>query len=218
MRRRALGGLFAAAALGGLARPAAAQAAVAYAGRMGARALLVIDGQTRTLAVGDSVAGVRLRALDDGTATVESAGRVFTLTLGGQPLSVGAPAPTGQDTELVLTAGPGGHFVTDGTVNGRSIRFLVDTGASMVSFSQADADRLGVDWKRGERGAVQTANGTTAAWRVTLAQVGVGGLRAAQVPALVTGAPMPFALLGNSFLTRFQMQRLNDQLRLTPRG
>jgi aspartyl protease family protein len=102
--------------LGAHSGPAAAQS-VSLAGSMGSdKALLMIDGQPRTLAVGASSQGVTLRRLGDGQAEVELAGRRLTLTLGAAPARVdgaGRGAPVA-DTDIVLPMGPGGHFSGSG--------------------------------------------------------------------------------------------------------
>ena len=187
---------------------------VSLAGHMGTKALLMIDGQTVTLGVGETKQGVKLLSLDAGAARVEWGGRVSVLVPGGAPASVGGGAPAGGGREIVLSAGPGGHFVTSGTINGRTTRFMVDTGASMIAMSAAEAERLGVEYKQGRRGMVQTANGQAPAYLITLTAVRVGDVTLANVQALVTPAPMPMVLLGNSFLSRFQMRRDNDVMRL----
>ena len=126
----------------------AAQAqGVALTGTMGSRALLVIDGQPQVLAVGDSARGVKLLSLDGDQARVDVKGQVLALRVGGAQVSVGGPAGA-SGREIVMTAGPGGHFVADGSINGRAVRFLVDTGATNVALSTAEATRLGIDWQR----------------------------------------------------------------------
>lgn len=195
---------------------AAAAQSVSLAGLMGGKALLVIDGQTQVLAVGDSARGVRLLQLQDGEALVEAGGSRQTLRVGAAParLAGGGAAAAGGGREIVIPASPGGHFVARGTINGRSVQFMVDTGATLVALGQDEAQRLGLDWQAGQRLAMQTANGSVAAHRVTLATLRVGDVELANVPAVVLPAAMPMVLLGNSFLARFQMRRDNDVMRL----
>jgi aspartyl protease family protein len=117
----------------------------------------------------------------------------------------------------VLTAGPGGHFVTGGSINGKAVEFVVDTGATSVSMSQVDAERIGLKYRDGQRGMANTANGQVPVHRVMLTSVRVGDVQVYNVEALVIPAQMPFVLLGNSFLTRFQMKRENDIMTLERR-
>jgi aspartyl protease family protein len=211
MRRRAV---VAAALLG--AGLAAAQT-VSLSGSLGDKALLLIDGTPRTLAVGQSAHGVRLVGVGGGEAVVEVGGRRVTLRLGQAQVNLGGAASAGSGSQIVLTAGSGGHFVTHGSINGKSVRFVVDTGATHVALSQADAERIGIDYRNGQRSIGQTANGQIVAYRVTLDVVRVGDVQVYNVEAAVLPAPMEQVLLGNSFLTRFQMKRENDRLTLDKR-
>jgi aspartyl protease family protein len=189
---------------------------VSLAGRMGERALLVIDGQPTTLAVGQTVAGVRLvRWLGgDGDALVEVAGKPLELRLGATPAQVGGAAPRPAAREVVITAGPGGHFTAPGSINGRQVRFMVDTGATLVAIGREDAARLGIDLTGASSAMTQTANGPVPVQLVTLTSVRVGNLELVNVGAAVVPQPMPLVLLGNSFLARLQMKRENDVMRL----
>ncbi|MDH4052302.1 MAG: retroviral-like aspartic protease family protein [Rubrivivax sp.] len=188
---------------------------VSLAGHMGQKALLLVDGQPVTLAVGEQRQGVRLLKLDAGQAQVEWGGRVSTLRVGEAPASVGqqdAPVPNGR--EVVLSAGPGGHFLGNGAINGRAVRFMVDTGASVVALGRDQAERIGLDTGQGRQVMMQTANGSTPAQLVTLSEVTLGDVTVANVQAVVMPQPMAHVLLGNSFLQRFQMRRDNDVMRL----
>ena len=213
MRRRA--DLLALLALLVLAGGAAAQS-VSLQGSMGAdKALLVIDGQPQMLAVGASARGVMLRRLGDGEAEVEVAGQRRTLRLGAAParLGTGGAAP-GAGSAIVLPMGAGGHFNAAGSINGRPVNFMVDTGATTVALSQGEANRIGLDWKRGRPGMSQTANGTVPVYAVNLTSVRVGDVEIANVAAVVVPSEMPMVLLGNSFLNRFSMRRDSDVMRL----
>ena len=196
-----------------LASVAAAQG-VALSGVMGSRALLVIEGQPQMLAVGASVRGVRLIEVRGDEARIQLNGQSVTLKVGAAPVSMGTAARAGAGSEIVMTAGSGGHFMTDGAINGRAVRFMVDTGATMVAMGQADAERLGINWRSGDRGYASTANGVITSYRVNLASVRIGDVEVNNVDASVGQTEMPFVLLGNSFLTRFQMRRDNDVMRL----
>jgi aspartyl protease family protein len=182
---------------------------------MGSKALLVVDGQPLTLAVGQSAQGVTLLQLAEGQAQVKIAERTLTLRLGGAPARLaGSAAVASTAREIVLPAGSGGHFTTVGSINGRAVQFMVDTGATRVALSQGEADRIGIDYRHGQRALTQTANGAVPVHLVTLSAVRVGEVLVANVPAVVVPASMPYILLGNSFLERFQMRRDNDVLRL----
>ncbi len=208
----------AAAALLSLGSLAAAAQTVTFNGHIGTqKALLVIDGEPHTVALGATVRGVRLQSLTETQAEVTIGDSRRTLTLGAGPVRANAPTPGG-GREIVLTAGTNGHFRTNGQINGKAIEFMVDTGASSVVISQADADRLGLDYKNAPQGLASTANGTAPFRLITLRAVRVGDVEIANVEAAVIPAPMRGALLGNSFLMRFQMKRENDVMRLEKRN
>jgi aspartyl protease family protein len=188
---------------------------VQLAGVMGGKALLMIDGQTQMLAVGASARGVRLQSLQGDSAVVVVGGDAVTLRVGASPVAAGGARPAGGGRrEIVLAAGPGGHFMAGGAINGRSVTFMVDTGATVIALSAAEAARLRLDLSNGQRGLTHTANGTVPVVAVTLSTVRVGEVEVANVPAVVTPVAMPYVLLGNSFLNRFQMRRDNDVMRL----
>jgi aspartyl protease family protein len=206
-----------AAALALAAFGAAAMAqTVSMSGSLGDKALLVIDGTPRTVATGSTVQGVKLIHVSNNEALVEVAGQRRTLALGGQVNIGGADSPGG-GTTIVLSADSGGHFWANGTINGKSVRFVVDTGATNVSMSQSLAERLGLDYRNGQRGVSNTANGQVQAYRVPLTSVRVGEVEVYNVAATIVPVPMDYVLLGNSFLTRFQMKRENDTMTLVKR-
>ena len=190
---------------------------VSYSGSMGERALLVIDGAPRTMAAGSTQGGVRLVSVNANAVVVEVKGQRQTLPLGGSPVNLGGSNSAGGGTQVVLTAGLGGHFLTGGSINGRAVQFMVDTGATTVALSEAEADRIGLKYKNSPRHTVGTANGAVGVYSVMLDVVRVGDVQVYNVEAAVLPNQMPYILLGNSFLTRFQMKRENDQLTLDKR-
>ena len=188
---------------------------VTLAGSMGAnKALLLIDGQPQMLVLGGSARGVTLRRLGDGEAEVEVAGRPLRLRLGAAPARVGGASGPAGDTTIVLAMGPGGHFNAAGAINGKPVSFMVDTGATTIALSQSEANRIGLDWKRGRPGLSSTANGPVPVYAVNLSSVRVGMVEIANVAAVVVPSDMPQVLLGNSFLNRFSMRRDSDVMRL----
>jgi aspartyl protease family protein len=192
---------------------------VSLQGMLGSNALLIVNGGApKAVAVGAAYQGVKVVSTSGDQAVVEIAGQRRTLRVGEAPASVGGTggAPT-RSNRIVLTAGSGGHFITQGAVNGQSANFMVDTGATMVSMSVADADRIGLNYRAGQAGYSSTANGNVPVWRIKLNSVRVGDVEIYDVDALVSPQPMPFMLLGNSFLGRFQMKRENDQMVLERR-
>jgi aspartyl protease family protein len=202
----------------GVAGPAMGQG-VSLAGVMGAKALLLVDGGApKLMGVGDTHAGVKLLGVQGDQVAVAIDGKTQHLRLGESPANVGGNGGSAtQGSRISLAAGSGGHFFTAGQINGKAIQFLVDTGATSVALSLDDAKRIGLDWQNAQPVRVGTANGTAMGWRLKLSSLRIGDVEVYEVDAVVTTGAMPYALLGNSFLTRFQMNRTNDQLVLVKR-
>ncbi len=190
---------------------------VSLSGSLGDKALLLIDGKPRMVSVGSTVQGVTLRSVNGSDAVVEVGGKRVALVLGGAQANLGGGGSDGTGSQIVLTAGLGGHFTTGGSINGKAVNFLVDTGATSVSISQSVAERIGLDFAKGQRAMANTANGPVPVHAVSLSVVRIGEVQVYNVDAIVIPAPMDQVLLGNSFLTRFQMRRENDKLTLERR-
>jgi len=215
--KRVAGVALACGLLAGLALPASAQS-VAMTGSMGSKALLVVDGSApKALAAGEAHRGVKVVAVRADQVTVEVGGKRQTIDLGGAPVSIGGGGGGSGGTQIVLTASSGGHFVTSGSINGRATQFMVDTGATSVAMSADEARRMGINYEQGEPGRGSTANGVIPIWRITLKSLRIQDVEVYGVEAVVVPSGMPHVLLGNSFLTRFQMKRENDMLTLTRR-
>ncbi len=188
---------------------------VGLVGLFPGKAVLVIDGAApRTLAVGNAAAGVRLIAVDQDSATVEIGGRRQRLAI-GQHAHAGGDGGGAQTASL--TADGNGHFITTGTVNGATVRFMVDTGATSVALGASDARRANVSLANARPIMVQTANGITQAWLVTLNSVRVGDVTLNQVEGTVHQHDLPVALLGMSFLNRMEMKRDGQTMTLRKR-
>ncbi|KGM42310.1 peptidase A2 [Aquabacterium sp. NJ1] len=206
-------------AFGGGVMPLTALAqSVAMTGGMGSKALLVVNGGApKALAAGDTYQGVKVLSVSADQAAVEVAGKRQTVHLGEAPVSIGGSGGGANGTQIVLSAVSGGHFVTQGQVNGKSTSFMVDTGATSVAMGADEARRMGIKFEDGAKFYGSTANGTVVGYRVSLTSVRIQDVEVFNVEAAVLPMPMPHILLGNSFLTRFQMKRDNDTLTLTKR-
>jgi aspartyl protease family protein len=183
------------------------------------KAVVVIDGGApRVLTAGQQpVEGVSLLSSDreTGTATLLIDGQKKTLKIGQHH---GGPTGTASAQSATLTADAQGHFVVEGQINGGRVRFLVDTGATTIALSSADAGRLGIDYRKGQPGLMGTANGTAVAYKVKLDTVRIGDIVANNVDAAVLeGSQIPFALLGMSFLNRMEMKRAGETMVLIKR-
>jgi clan AA aspartic protease (TIGR02281 family) len=134
------------------------------------------------------------------------------------PLSHPDVDPSGnRNPTTILTADARGHFFTMGSINGASVRMVVDTGATTVSISAEEAWRIGLSYRNGERLRITTANGVVDGYRVMLDSVEVGNITLNQVEGVVQESSigvssMPFVLLGMSFLNRVKIKREGTDL------
>ena len=191
---------------------------MALVGMMGSKALLVVNGSApRAVGSGDTHLGVKVISTSGDQAVVEQAGKRVMLHVGDAPVNLGGNGVASRGSRIVLTAGQGGHFMTSGQINGRSVQFMVDTGATAIAMSSADAERAGIAYRTGQPVNLSTANGMAQGFRIKLSSVRIGDVEVFDVDAVVTLSAMPYMLLGNSFLTRFQMIRENDQMTLIKR-
>lgn len=116
---------------------------------------------------------------------------------------------------VALARNDDGHFYTDAQVNGTSINFVVDTGASVVSLTRADAERAGITVDPAQFQVVaQGASGPVMGASVVLNEVSLNGHRVSGLPALVL-ADSPVSLLGQNYLKQFASVAIeNDQMML----
>jgi aspartyl protease family protein len=181
------------------------------------KAVVTINrGAPRTLSVGDKpVEGVVLISSNAKGAVLEIDGKRETLEM-GQHFASSPPEGSGRAT-VNLAQDASGHFIADGMVNGSHIRFMIDTGATLVSIPIAEAARLGIDYQKGRAGYSILADGRrVASWRVMLDSVTLGDVTLLNVEGSVSqGSGIP--LLGMSFLNRMEMRREGQTLSLTKR-
>lgn len=188
---------------------------VGLAGLFGSKAMLMVNGgEPQAIAVGQSIDGVRLLSIQGDQVIVDVGGKKRALRVGQH--AVGS-APSDGSGKIILMADGQGHFFSMGTVNGVSVRFLVDTGATMISLGQSDARRIGLNVSQGQTGVTNTANGQVAVTRVKLDSVRLGDITLHNVDALIQHNDMPMALLGMSFLNRMEMQRDGSTMTLKKR-
>lgn len=170
------------------------------------KAMLQIDGKQRLLNAGQkSPEGVLLVSADANGAVIEVDGKRDRYGLGSQ---VGGHFAQRQMAEVKIWADNRGSYNTMGSINGRMVDMLVDTGATTIAMSEVEAKRLGIPYRiRGEKTGVRTASGFAKAYAITLDQVQVGELALQQVEAVVVEGNSPHrVLLGMSFLSRVKME------------
>ena len=178
------------------------------------RALLVVDGRPRLLAAGDtSPEGITLESASSRGAVVRVNGRRLELALGGR---IGSDYAPPREQRVRVVADGAGMYRHPGTIDGIPVRFVLDTGSTLISLSEPLARRLGLAHReRGTPGESVTASGVVNMWRVRLARVTVGDIELREVDAAVLEGEFPQQpLLGNSFLGRVQMTRRDGALEL----
>ena len=188
-------------------------------GIFGSKATLMIDGgKPRTVSAGETTPEqIRMISIGADSAVIEIDGKRETLRMGNQRIS--AARKDGGAGKVVLTGDARGHYVTTAVVNGVSMQFLVDTGASVVTISSDNAKRARISYTNAPKSLMQTANGVVVAYRVTLDTVSVGGITLNQVEGVVMegNALGSHGLLGMSFLSRMDMKREGESMTLTKR-
>jgi aspartyl protease family protein len=112
---------------------------------------------------------------------------------------------------LTYRADRAGHFIIGAMVNGTPVRFLLDTGATMVALSPADARAAGISVSASRfTGRSSTAHGEARVAPVTLRELRLNQLTIDEVPAVVMENEMPISLLGMSFLSRLHGYSIRD--------
>jgi aspartyl protease family protein len=149
-----------------------------------------------------AIVGVGLSRHFDSANKSGASGGVNAMAMATKP----APAPTAPSNyrTVTLNSDRHGHFQTDVRVDGRTIEFLVDTGASFVALNEKSAAKLGIHPSaRDYNVKTQTANGVGKAARVRLNRIELNGISVHDVEAFVMpDEALSTNLLGMSFLSR----------------
>lgn len=149
-----------------------------------------------------AVATVAALAAGQGLAAIAAAQRADQAVV-EQPLAVSPAEADPASSAAQVAKARDGHYWAEAMVDGRWVRFLVDTGASTVALTREDALRLGFDLDNLTYDRpVATASGKTMAAGVTLDRVSVAGARVDGVEALVVKEGLSASLLGMSYLGR----------------
>jgi aspartyl protease family protein len=170
------------------------------------KAMLLIDGETKVLAVGQTYSGVKMISADSKVAVLEIDGEQKNYTAGS---AISMSYKKLEHIREQVMADTYGMFFTHGSINGHSTRFLIDTGATFVAMSAVDAKKLGIQYRMdGERTQTSTASGLASAWRIKLRSVKLGQLEQKNIDAIVIDGQFPQeVLLGMSFLERLKVTK-----------
>ncbi len=181
------------------------------------KAVMNIDGTRRVLSIGEtSPEGVTLVAMDDDHVSLKIDGVTHDYTMGG---SIGLDYVKPGNYEEQFFAGEQGMFQAVGTINSQTVRFLIDTGATLVTMNRSQAKQLGIRYRLdGEPTSVSTASGFEKAYRIKLKSVTLGNIKQTHVDAMVIDGRHPGPiLLGMSFLGKLKVEKAGNALVLKQR-
>ncbi|NJN52350.1 MAG: TIGR02281 family clan AA aspartic protease [Gammaproteobacteria bacterium] len=158
------------------------------------RAMIRVMGTSHYLVVGQtSPEGARLEAANAEFAMVHYQGTSYRLTLSDR---VGGTFAEVRDASISIAPDDLGQYRVGGAINGRTVGFLVDTGASVVAMSSVHAEQLGIEYEGSpDRAQVMTAQGQAQSYLVNLESVNVGGIETHHVRAAV----IPGAILSRCY-------------------
>ena len=198
--------------------PIVANAEVRVHGLFAGKAMFSLDGERFLLSDGETgPGGLRLIRATSQSALVEHQGQRRELFLERGRFG-GLDESRAQPELRIQPDAQGGYFVR-GLINGHSVRFVVDTGATVVTLSEAEAERLRLPMSSaGSEIAVETASGQVIGRKVVLNDLRIGVLHEQRVEAVVLPGDRPsVALLGMSLLSRLNMRNDGSALILQAR-
>jgi len=173
------------------------------------KVMLEIDGENRLLVAGKtSPEGIKVISVNSREAILEFNGQKESYTLGSR---IGTSYKKREQAEIQIMPDNKGMYRTAGSINGISVYFLVDTGASLIAMNSQHAKKLGIDYRvTGTESFAATASDVVKVHKVKLNSVKVGEIIINNVDAIVMEGNQPsHILLGMSFLGRVEM--INDQ-------
>ncbi len=203
------------------AMPVLAATQVNVVGLFNNKALLMINGSgPHSLRAGQTKNGVKLISATSNKATLIVEGKRQVLGM-GQAASVGSSSTSsatdaGVNNPVHLYADSRGHFFGNLTINGASLKYLVDSGATTVAMNSADAKFARIDYKRGVKSKANTANGVVDTYLVKLNTLKIGTIVLHNVQAsVIEGGSPNVLLLGMAAQNRLNMERKGPVLTLT---
>ena len=176
--------------------------------------VLLIDGERTTLKTGESAQGVKMISSTTHSAVLEVNGERNTYQM-GTSIGTSFHKPEMITERLVMDAH--GMFKRYGSINGHSVNFLIDTGASSVAMSAREARKLGIQYHlKGKVTRANTASGLAKAWAVKFKTVRLGQLLEHNVKGMVVDGDYPTqVLLGMTFLNRMKVEKSGNTMIIT---
>jgi aspartyl protease family protein len=186
---------------------------------MGSKAVFQVNGQKKSLQIGQQVGDAKIISIAMDSAVIESSnGRQRRLGLGEGYMAATQTQSDG-DSSLVLSPSYGGHYLADVSINGQTQRGVIDTGATHLSMSSAAADQLNIKYRNGKPMRSQTANGVINSWLVQIPQLRLGTVTLYNIDLSVRdSSDTGPVLIGMSTLNRFQMKREQDLMILSKKA
>ena len=199
-----------------LTAPALAVTQLNVVGLFSGKAVVAINGSApQTISAGQTKSGVKLISADSESATFLVEGKQQTLKMGQAASVAGASGPA-NNSPVSLYADQAGHFFGNLSINGASLKYVVDTGATTVALNSGDAKFAKIDYEKGERITMSTANGEVSAYLVKLNTLKIGTIILNNVEATVNeGGSPPVVLLGMTALNHLDMKRDNSIMTLS---
>lgn len=199
-----------------LASSVIAETRLNVVGLFSGKALVSINGSApQSIGAGQTKNGVKLISADSESATFMVEGKRQTLRMGQAASVAGGAGPVTNDP-VSLFADSRGHFTGNLSINGASLKYLVDTGASTVAMNSGDAKFAKIDYEKGEKVPVNTANGVVMAYLVRVNTLKIGTITLNNVDTIVNEGGSPaMVLLGMSALNKLDMKRDNSIMTLT---
>jgi aspartyl protease family protein len=176
-------------------------------------AVLEINQTQHFLSVGQRTPeGVTLISANSNQAILDIGGQRGVFELNNR---VGGVYSAPAEMPIVSIWPTNGMYLASGSVNGFTVDFMVDTGASVIAVNGETAKRLGLNYLDANQIGVRTASGVELAYSIQLDSVQLGDISLENVAAVVIDGPEPQrALLGMSFLNAFDMERKGERLDL----
>lgn len=178
------------------------------------KAMVSINNKQHLLKVGEpAVSGIKLIKATSKHAVLDVNGKKSKYTLGNR---VQANYSKTEKKKVIIYSDSRGMYKTVGSINGYTVDFLVDTGASVIALNSTLAKRLGIQYKlKGEETVVATASGSALAFSVSLDQVKIGEIMLRNIDAvIIEGNDPETPLLGMSYLGRLKLYNEGQTLEL----
>lgn len=179
------------------------------------KVLMEIEGEQKIVSKGETFYGVTLISASGRGAVVSIHGKLKKL---GLNQSIGSSYKKPDLAKTMIYPDEQGMYYVKGSINGRTVHFLIDTGATYVTISGQQARLIGIDYRQGVQGFANTASSVVPVWKIVLDRISVGDISVSNVVATVIEGSRPHkALLGNSFLKYTQLQRTGSVMELRKR-